>query len=320
MGILIPADLIVKLNKIPDSVINKKILYIFAGLEGNCDVFQDLAESLAKSSIQVYGLQFTEKVPLESINSISRFYLNEIKKISNNQEFFLAAYSYGGSIAIELSRILEQEENKSNLVKKLFLFDTSQSFFKIGAHLNFKIFNRDIVKDSFLNHKHVYTAVLSIYLTNLFGLNKLKFNLYESIKETSTCLENAIDRAFEFFDKNNLVKFENESNLNENKRFLKLLVLKSDPNLMYEYQSKIKLHTHVCLFKPKSFLYSKTLAGYIEMKNSIKFNEHDYCLNEIVENLKIIQFSEGSHWSFINDNLNDICSTIVNETNIYSKL
>jgi hypothetical protein len=260
---------------------------------------------------------------LESINSISRFYLNEIEKISNNQEFSLAAYSYGGPIAIEMARILEQEETHySKLFKKLFLFDTSQCFFKIGAHLNFKIFNREIVQDSFLNHKHVYTAVLSIYLTNLLGLNKYKFDLYDNIKDSSTCLDNAIDRAFNFFDKNNLVKFEDETNLNENKCFLKLLVLKSDPCLMYEYKSNLKLHAPVYLFKPKLFLYSRTLAGYFEMNNSIKFNEYDYCLKEIVENLKVIQFNEGSHWSFINDNLNDICSTIANEMNeiYYSKL
>jgi hypothetical protein len=59
MGTLIPTDLIRKLN---NNVISKRNLFIFAGLEGNCDVFQELAECLAKSSIQVYGLQFTNKV------------------------------------------------------------------------------------------------------------------------------------------------------------------------------------------------------------------------------------------------------------------
>ena len=325
---LIPTDLFVKLNCVNSENVEKN-LFIFAGIEGNCDVFKELAESLADSSIQVYGLQFTQIVPLTSITSIAIFYLHEIKTLlcsqhgpASKQEIYLAAYSYSGAISIELSRILEEDYLTTIKLKKLFLFDTSHCFFKIGAHLNFKIFNHDILKDSFLNHKHVYTAVLSIYMTSLFGLSKYKFDLYENL-QNSLSLDDGIDRAFEFFKKNNLINFEDEQNLNENKEYLKLLLLKSDPCLLYEYPEKQKLRTPIYLFKPKLFMYSKSLASYFQMKNAIKFNNYDYNLSDIAETVRVCEFPEGSHWSFIDENLNEISSTInneINNRNIISKL
>ena len=313
---LIPKDVLIKLNKVIEI---KNSLFILAGIEGNCDVFKDLAELLAESNIQVYGLQFNYKIPVDSINSMARFYLNEIRNELKTLSFYLGAYSFGGSIAIELSKILE-EENELKL-KKLFLFDTSHCFFKVGAHMNFQTFKHEIINDSLINHRHVYTAVLSIYLTNLFGLTKYKHDLYENL-QNSNDLDDSIDKAFDYLESKCLLAIEDTNVLKENKAFLKLLLLKSAPNQLYDYNSTKKLTTPVKFFKPALFLYSKSLDSYQQMRNSVKFDRNDYNLKEIADNLEIFEYSKGSHWTFIDENLATLCQTIRTEMidYIFSKL
>lgn len=356
---LIPVNSIIKLNEI-ESNESTKVMFVIAGLEGNVDAFNELAAYLSKHNVQVYGLQFTIKVPLETIKKMSIYYLNEILNqlnLDKKYEFYLAAYSFGGAIAIEMACILEHFVNYKYLntnqsfnvnfglikLKKLFLFETSHVFFKVGAHLNFKIFQHDIVNDNILNHQHVYKAVLTIYTSGLYALNKKhKFQLYNYLMQNSIDdLDDTIEKTFDYLIQNEFFKTDdNDSSLVENKLFLKLLLLKSAAAYIYNYHETNnsnnetknltntcqthKLNTKIILFKAKLFLYSTKLDdNYFKMKNSIKFNRDNYNINEISHdrNFVVHEYANGNHWNFINENLDEISTVITNEmSEIKSKL
>ena len=94
----IPREAVIKLNNVSKKPL-KGLLFIVAGIEGNCEVFRDLAASLEYSDIQIFGLEYTDKVPTDTIGSVARFYSNLIQqKLAelNERRFSLAAYSFGG--------------------------------------------------------------------------------------------------------------------------------------------------------------------------------------------------------------------------------
>ena len=93
----IPNEDITSLNSVSNRP--RAILFILAGIEGNCDVFKELSSSLEIFNIQIYGLTYSLKVPNDSIVSIARFYLGIIKqklKELNQHTFTLGCYSFGG--------------------------------------------------------------------------------------------------------------------------------------------------------------------------------------------------------------------------------
>lgn len=74
------------------------VLFIIAGIEGNCEAFTGLAESLSKQNVISYGLNYTLEVPNSSIEDSANFYLNKISQKLlelNLSSFYLAGYSYG---------------------------------------------------------------------------------------------------------------------------------------------------------------------------------------------------------------------------------
>ena len=76
----------------------RTVLFIIAGIEGNCDVFKALAEALGHHDTLVFGLEYTLRVPYTSIKDTARFYIDKIRikleqiKVKTLQ---LAGYSYG---------------------------------------------------------------------------------------------------------------------------------------------------------------------------------------------------------------------------------
>ncbi len=77
---------------------SSNVLFIVAGIEGNCDAFADLVESLAKENVITYGFNYTLEVPNNSIEDSAKFYLNKISQKLDElglNTFHLAGYSYG---------------------------------------------------------------------------------------------------------------------------------------------------------------------------------------------------------------------------------
>ncbi len=92
-----PSDELIQLNNLGQQR-PKTTLFIVAGIEGNCNVFEPLAEILTQHDTLVFGLQYTLNVPYTSIQDTACFYIEKIRlKLNelNIKTFQIAGYSYG---------------------------------------------------------------------------------------------------------------------------------------------------------------------------------------------------------------------------------
>lgn len=308
----------------------QSVLFIVAGVEGNCHAFNDLAERLGQQNIQVYGLEYTIDVPNDSVQSMAQYYFNiigeELKSL-NTLKFNLAGYSFGGLIAIEMCHQIETSSNSNLFILNLFLFETSHKLFRLGVHSNAKQFglcieNKDIFRDI-----RVYAGTLSIYISFMIGKQskKFKFEIYKYlIEQNVTNLDEALNKAFDYVKSKAYFEFENEMEVCDMKNYLKILLLKSNAGLLYNFDySKAKLSTNILLIKSKKFLYhdyADDLYFYDDYKNKIKFyfNKQDFGLSEILndgKNLKVFVCEQGNHWTLINENLEEIANILFNSMN-----
>jgi len=92
------------------------------------------------SNYHVYGLEYSDKVPNDSIESAAKFFLEHVERklieLGKNN-CFLAGYSFGGLIAIEMCALLERNEHKfSFAITNLILLESSHKFFRVGVHVS----------------------------------------------------------------------------------------------------------------------------------------------------------------------------------------
>jgi len=64
----------------------------------------------------VYGVQYTKDAPTESVQELSSFYIRRIKEIVSRGPYRIVGYSFGASIALEMSIMLKKEGQEVNLV------------------------------------------------------------------------------------------------------------------------------------------------------------------------------------------------------------
>ncbi len=104
---IINSDNIVKLNK------NESGQYLFCihPIGGNVLCYYQLAH-LLENKYAVYGIQSvvdqSGKMPYTSVENMSEYYINEIKKIQPNGPYALLGWSMGGFVAFEMARQLTQ--------------------------------------------------------------------------------------------------------------------------------------------------------------------------------------------------------------------
>ncbi|KAJ8024884.1 Fatty acid synthase [Holothuria leucospilota] len=103
----------------------KDPIFLFHPIEGSIDVFRSLAKTLL--DYPIFGVQFTNKVPNNSISSMANYYLSAMRSVKKNGPYNLAGYSFGATVALEIARILQKEQNSQSKAK-LLLFDGSLSF------------------------------------------------------------------------------------------------------------------------------------------------------------------------------------------------
>lgn len=310
----IPTHEIILLNNIVQTK-STNVLFILPGIEGHCELVQQLAHKLANINVLVYGLQYTAQLATHSIEQTANFYLNQIKneldKIKINK-CLLAGYSFGGLIAIEMCRQYESSKLDFKEITNLILFESSHKFFRIGIHVNAQKYNiRTTHKDMF-QRNYIYIGSMIVYLSAMIGRSSLKEELYNYLNENSMNLDDALDKAFEYIKIKSYYTFDTENELKEMRFYLKILLLKSNSGLVYDFKADQMLHISVTLIKSNRFLYKNISNLYVktdyESNDEFKFeiNQNDYSLNEIVTNLTIIEYKNGNHFTFINENSDEI--------------
>jgi len=104
-------------------------------------------------------------------------------------------------------------------------------------------------KDIFLRNT-AYIGSLSIYLSAMLGQPpETKFALYNHLKETCTNLDDALNKAFDFLISQSYYTFESETELNETKFYLKILLLKSNAGVSLKKIFFLNYQLKRCLIK-----------------------------------------------------------------------
>ncbi|XP_030143528.4 fatty acid synthase [Taeniopygia guttata] len=116
------APTITRLNDVQSM---ERPLFLVHPIEGSTAVFHPLASRL---HMPCYGLQCTKAAPLDSIQSLAAYYIDCMKQIQPEGPYRIAGYSFGACVAFEMCSQLQAQQNASNALNSLFLFDGSHSF------------------------------------------------------------------------------------------------------------------------------------------------------------------------------------------------
>jgi hypothetical protein len=323
-----PNSLIVKLNNVKHTD-KADVIFVFPGLEGNCDAFKELADYLEAKNVQMIGLQFTTHVPHVSLEEAARYYILKIDSIIRELNFnvvnniAVCGYSFGGLLAIEICHQMETKfrfENDINFViSNLILLESSHLFFRVGVHHNSKKFGKLLPQTDIFVDNTVYTATLSIYISAITGRldDSFKFELYDYLK-SSNCfnLDDAIQKALDYIITNKYYSFDSKIELEDMKSYLKLLMLKSNAGFIYSYDSIHKLRVPVVLIKTNNFMYRKFINDlyYLDDKHNepckLVMNENDYSLGEIAEHTSVFVCQNGNHWTFVSESAKQIADFV----------
>lgn len=90
----------------------KRPVFMIHPIEGNVVAMESFAKLI---KVPVYGLQCTRDAPLDSIETLSAFYIKQIKSVQPKGPYSLVGYSFGACVAFEIGTQLEKEEQKVNL-------------------------------------------------------------------------------------------------------------------------------------------------------------------------------------------------------------
>jgi amino acid adenylation domain-containing protein len=156
------------------SQIEQKTHYIiFPGAAMSVLAYKDLAAKLSSNSptsiMQVAGLEGLDDYH-KTLDEIVAAYLQEIELIGSDCEYYLIGHSFGGFVAFELSRKLDQIKLKNQLI----LVDSN-------CFMNRKIFSQkdvskffELEKEKFKNSDEEILAAKKIFETQLQMINNYK--------------------------------------------------------------------------------------------------------------------------------------------------
>lgn len=97
-------------------------LFLTAPIHGSTAPLLEMSQELDRP---VYGLQYPPDVPHTSIPELAKTLVKELKQIQPTGEFILGGYSFGTSITLEMTRMLQDENRSPSFVV---LLDGSQSY------------------------------------------------------------------------------------------------------------------------------------------------------------------------------------------------
>ncbi|MDQ5921900.1 MAG: hypothetical protein QG673_1959, partial [Pseudomonadota bacterium] len=112
-------NIIIKLNT-PSSNTNNPInIFLFPPVSGTIFCYDTIASNCS-INCNIYGLQDPSimggKMLFSSIIETARFYLEKIREIQPNGPYYFIGYSFGGTVAHEISHLLVQQNQHINLL------------------------------------------------------------------------------------------------------------------------------------------------------------------------------------------------------------
>lgn len=134
----LPGDSLRLLREAPGGAAGAVPLFLIHGFGGSAMELRPLAQSLRVSG-PVYGIEArgfrSAEVPLDRVEAMARSYVTDIRARQPHGPYRLIGYSFGGLVAYEMARVLDQAEESVELV----LLDTTphERFWPSGARWEF---------------------------------------------------------------------------------------------------------------------------------------------------------------------------------------
>lgn len=124
-----PQDIIIKGNKVADG----PVTFFVHSIEG---IATPLKRVMSKCDFPVYCFQATRDVPQDSIESVAKRYIKEMKKIQPEGPYRIIGYSYGACIGFEMATMLQNTDGE-DAVERLILLDGSHLYMQTYRNVSF---------------------------------------------------------------------------------------------------------------------------------------------------------------------------------------
>jgi fatty acid synthase len=234
------------------------VLFMVHPLDGNVFLLENL---MKEADMEVYGLQCVKEAPLESIESLAGFYIQQIKTVQKDGPYHIGGYSYGAAVAFEMTIQLERQ---GETVENLVLLD--------GCHIWPKFFTQTFIERK-IEKDDVAWLLYFLFLHMPLNLNKV-----EAEMSTLRTLGERLDKTAQML--HGIYKDYSSDEIRD------LAIAYSNRlNAGYCYEPSSKVKGHTTLIRAGAAGFDKKIGN-------------DYQLNKVCETPPTILVMDGRHHCF----------------------
>lgn len=162
-----PQDIILKINKVEEG----PVTFFVHSIEG---IATPLKRVMSKCEFPVYCFQSTKDVPQDSIESVAKCYIKEMKKIQPHGPYRLVGYSYGACIGFEMATMLQVSDGP-NAVEKLILLDGSHLYMQTYRNVYRMAFG--VTGDTLVNNPLFESEIMCAMTLRFANVDYKKFRV-----------------------------------------------------------------------------------------------------------------------------------------------
>ncbi|CAJ0579052.1 unnamed protein product, partial [Mesorhabditis spiculigera] len=162
-----PQDMIVKCNKVEEG----PVTFFVHSIEG---IATPLKKVMNKCEFPVYCFQATREVPQDSIESVAKRYIKEMKKVQATGPYRLVGYSYGACIGFEMAKTLQEIEGP-DAVESLVLLDGSHLYMQTYRNVYRMAFG--VTGDTLVNNPLFESEIMCAMTLRFANVDYKKFRV-----------------------------------------------------------------------------------------------------------------------------------------------
>ncbi|WKY15735.1 hypothetical protein Q1695_000877 [Nippostrongylus brasiliensis] len=162
-----PQDIVVKCNKVEEG----PVAFFVHSIEG---IATPLKRVMTKCTFPVYCFQSTKEVPQDSIESVAKCYIKEMKKIQPVGPYRIVGYSYGACIGFEMATMLQESDGVSS-VERLILLDGSHLYMQTYRNVYRMAFG--VTGDTLVNNPLFESEIMCAMTLRFANVDYKKFRV-----------------------------------------------------------------------------------------------------------------------------------------------
>ncbi|VDO39253.1 unnamed protein product [Haemonchus placei] len=133
-----------------------------------------LKRVMTKCTFPVYCFQSTKEVPQDSIESVAKCYIREMKKIQPAGPYRIVGYSYGACIGFEMATMLQESDGPS-AVERLILLDGSHLYMQTYRNVYRMAFG--VTGDTLVNNPLFESEIMCAMTLRFANVDYKKFRV-----------------------------------------------------------------------------------------------------------------------------------------------